>query len=539
MNCGSPLPAAQYVRMSTEHQQYSIDNQKAAIQKYCETHGFFISRTYSDGGKSGVVIKNRLGLQKLLQDVVGGNIDYRSILVYDVSRWGRFQDADEAAHYEFLCKSAGVPVHYCAEVFANDDAVPNMIMKALKRTMAGEYSRELSVRVRAGARRIARLGFKQGGAPGYGLGRMLVSSHRQPKQLLQPGEHKSIATDRVVLVLGHESEVQWVRDIFRMFVVERLTPKTIAQKLNQENIPYRANYKWNKSVVRRILSHPKYAGCAVFGRTTQVLHTPRKKLAESDWILTPGAHPAIVDQATFQQAKHLLFLRTRCGTDEQLLDALRELLAQEGKLSYRIMRNARGTPSATTYQRRFGSVGRAYDLIGYRWPLDFRAVTVRSRTMTLRDKVIAEIQTIFGADVSIVRHCCQGKPFLQMKNGPIVSVLVCRFVQIGRSPGYWDVHPTVQEREHMILAACCNSSNDALLQPMYLLAGIKERHHLRNCKGDRLFDRAVQLFSRAISRRGDEDDARWTGFTWRRLRALMHVPIYYTTESFMSEPPES
>jgi hypothetical protein len=31
------------------------------------------------------------------------------------SRWGRFQDADESAHYEFLCKSAGIPVHYCAE----------------------------------------------------------------------------------------------------------------------------------------------------------------------------------------------------------------------------------------------------------------------------------------------------------------------------------------------------------------------------------------------------------------------------------------
>src|SRR5579864_776991 len=160
MNCGNPLPAAQYVRMSTEHQQYSIDNQKAAIQKYCEAHGFFISRTYSDDGKSGVVIKNRIGLQTLLKDVVGGNTDYRSILVYDVSRWGRFQDADEAAHYEFLCKSAGIPVHYCAENFANDGSLPSSIMQALKRAMAGEFSRELSVKVKAGLVRLANLGYK-------------------------------------------------------------------------------------------------------------------------------------------------------------------------------------------------------------------------------------------------------------------------------------------------------------------------------------------------------------------------------------------
>jgi len=46
---------------------------------------------------------------------VSGHAAYKAILVYDVSRWGPFQDNDEAAHYEFLCKSTGVPVHYCAE----------------------------------------------------------------------------------------------------------------------------------------------------------------------------------------------------------------------------------------------------------------------------------------------------------------------------------------------------------------------------------------------------------------------------------------
>ena len=131
------IPAAQYVRMSTEHQQYSIENQSAAIQKYAESHGFKVVQTYSDAAKSGLVLRHRIGLQQLLHDVVGGTAVYRAILVYDISRWGRFQDTDESAHYEFLCKSAGVPVHYCAETFANDGTLPSLIMKALKRTMAG------------------------------------------------------------------------------------------------------------------------------------------------------------------------------------------------------------------------------------------------------------------------------------------------------------------------------------------------------------------------------------------------------------------
>src|SRR5579863_4954051 len=131
------VPAAQYLRMSTEYQQYSLENQSTAIQKYAEAHGFEVVRTYSDAAKRGVVIKHRTALLQLLKDVVDGTAPYRAVLVYDVSRWGRFQDIDEAAHYEFVCKLAGVPVIYCAETFSNDGTLPSLIMKALKRTMAG------------------------------------------------------------------------------------------------------------------------------------------------------------------------------------------------------------------------------------------------------------------------------------------------------------------------------------------------------------------------------------------------------------------
>ena len=46
------VPAAQYLRMSTEHQQYSLENQSPAIQKYAEFHGFEIVRTYSDAARA-------------------------------------------------------------------------------------------------------------------------------------------------------------------------------------------------------------------------------------------------------------------------------------------------------------------------------------------------------------------------------------------------------------------------------------------------------------------------------------------------------
>src|SRR5277367_2970387 len=304
------VPAAQYLRMSTENQKYSLENQSATTQKYAEIHGFEIIRTYSDAARSGLVLRRRAGLRQLLQDVVSGTSGYKAILVYDVSRWGRFQDTDESAHYEFLCKSAGVPVHYCAETFANDGTLPSLIMKALKRTMAGEYSRELGVKVLAGQKRLAHLGFKQGGPPGYGLRRMLVNPDRMPKQILETGERKSIATDRVTLVPGPPAEVQCVREIFRMLISEKRTVCGIARELNRLGIEYVGQATWDYQAVYHILTHPKYVGCHVFNQTSRRLYTPAIRLPKSDWVVTPNAFEPIVALATFEKAQRVIQSRT-------------------------------------------------------------------------------------------------------------------------------------------------------------------------------------------------------------------------------------
>ena len=64
-----PIQAAQYVRMSTEHQQYSIDNQSEAIKRYAEEHRMKVVRTYTDAGRSGLTVANRPGLRQLIDDV--------------------------------------------------------------------------------------------------------------------------------------------------------------------------------------------------------------------------------------------------------------------------------------------------------------------------------------------------------------------------------------------------------------------------------------------------------------------------------------
>src|SRR4029077_17348743 len=140
-----PIRAAQYLRMSTENQRYSTENQQNAIADYAGQHGYVVVASYIDAGKSGLSLKGRDALKQLLSDALATPRAFDAILVLDVSRWGRFQNPDQAAHYEFLCRQAGVCVVYVCEPFGEDVAPITTIVKHLKRVMAGEYSRELSI----------------------------------------------------------------------------------------------------------------------------------------------------------------------------------------------------------------------------------------------------------------------------------------------------------------------------------------------------------------------------------------------------------
>src|SRR5690349_5660278 len=128
-----PIRAAQYLRMSSDNQRYSTENQQTAIAEYAAQHGYNIVASYRDAGKSGLSLKGREALRQLLSDALDAERTFDVILVYDVSRWGRFQNPDQAAYYEFLCRQAGVRVVYCAEPFGEDVAPITTIVKHLKR----------------------------------------------------------------------------------------------------------------------------------------------------------------------------------------------------------------------------------------------------------------------------------------------------------------------------------------------------------------------------------------------------------------------
>jgi len=431
------VPAAEYIRMSTDRQEYSPAFQRAVIASYAADHNFNIVATYTDA-KSGLALRHRSGLSQLLQDAISGVQPYRAILVYDVSRWGRFLDCDESAHYEFICRRAGVAVHYCAETFANDGTMPSTVMKTLKRIMAAEFSRELSEKVTLAMTRLVKDGLWAGAMPGYGLRRMLVSKDKTPKQEMRFGERKNLKSDRTMLVPGPPEEIAVIREIFRLYSNEKRSFPYISRKLNDLGIPYHCNSRWTYQAVRQIVLNEKYTGSIVWGRYTQKLRSRCVPVAREKWVITPEVFQPIVDHKSFEAARTVWANKAWQLSDEQYLDRLRALLKTTGRLNARLINESSLTPSCSAYIGTFGTLFRAYELIGYRRTDTFTLRKRSSRNITrMYRRLYVRLRRLFP-DAHATHKSSRARPkTLRFSSGLRVAIVVCHGEQTLREEKRW------------------------------------------------------------------------------------------------------
>jgi DNA invertase Pin-like site-specific DNA recombinase len=451
------IAAAKYLRMSTESQQYSLANQTAAIAEYAKVHGFTIVRVYSDEARSGLTLQGRRGLRQLVSDVVSrAEHEYFAILVYDVSRWGRFQDTDESAHYEFLCKSSGVPVHYCAEPFKNDNTLANSLMKAVKRSLAGEFSRELGVKVHEGKSRIAAQGFHVGGRTPFGLRRQIVSDDAGRCRVLETGERKNLRSERLTLVPGPSVEVDCIREIFGRLIDDGMTAREIGRDLNLRNIKLRGR-RWTKELIEYVLTNPEYAGVSTWGRTSQRLKAPPVKLSPDQWILKPNSFDPIISRSDFDRAQELL--RPDDGrifwSRERVEKAAQQLLQQKGELSYRLFDRTAGLPSSHILRKwNFAEI-----CFSLGCPLPQRSL-VASRgirnTFRLHDKLLKDFVFRFPGELSILKDNWKR---LLLDNRFVVSLLVCRALRAVKGKSRWRICPIVRDRANLSIICCLDATN--------------------------------------------------------------------------------
>jgi len=456
--------------MSTEHQQYSTSNQMDAIREYAERRNLDIIKIYSDEGKSGLNIQGRDSLARMIADVQAGGTEFSCILVYDISRWGRFQDADEGAYYEYVCCRAGIPVHYCAEQFENDGSPVSTIVKGVKRAMAGEYSRELSSKVFQGACRLITLGYKQGGVAGYGLRRMLVDQSGQAKGMLALGEQKSIQTDRVILIPGPDDELADIRWIYQAFVTEGRTEAEIAAILNARGVRTDFGRDWSRATVHQVLTNEKYIGNNVYHRTSFKLKRRHVRNPPDKWVRADGAWQGVVDPVVFHTAQGIILARSRRFTDAEMLAALKCILERHGKITGVMIDEAEDMPSSAAFRHRFGTLVSAYAMVGYTPPADFGFIEINRWMRNTHPELIGSVaDSLRGVGAGVEIGECRNVLHV---NGEIrVSVSLCRHWNTGAGASRWVIMMDQTGRPDITIAARLASANNGI-RDYYLLPSI-------------------------------------------------------------------
>jgi hypothetical protein len=219
----------------------------------------------------------------------------------------------------------------------------------------------------------------------------LIDEGRNPKGELGRGDRKSLQTDRVVLTPGPPHEIEHVHSIYSMFVEEGKSEREIALALNQQGIVSDLGRPWTRASIHQILTNEKYIGNNIFNRVSYKLKQRRVVNQPDTWVRADGAFPSIVDRALFERARFIIDQRGNRYSDEELLALLQSVLEEEGSLSGLIIDERDGMPSSSLYRYRFGSLLRAYSLIGYAPDRDYRYIEINRHIRQSHPKLMAEV----------------------------------------------------------------------------------------------------------------------------------------------------
>ena len=327
---------AGYCRCSTAMQERSILDQQKEIQLFAEKNNLKIIRWFIDEDRSGTSIENREGFQEMRRLVEQGENDFSAILIYDLSRWGRFPDPRESIYWEIYFEKRGVDILYTNDDVQNTKSFQSAIVKAVKHAAAGDYSRRLSILITRACVSQASEGFWNGGLPPYGYKRAEVDKNHKVVRFLARGERCHNREHNLILVLGDRKEVQIVKNIFDYFVNKRVDIRTIAAMLNYNRVPAPSK-KWDLSIksgggevqveegittwsycsVYKILRNGLYTGKILWGRKKRGVFPKfenswgdkegKKSLHDKQNVIEcDGAHAPIISRMLFDKTREII-----------------------------------------------------------------------------------------------------------------------------------------------------------------------------------------------------------------------------------------
>lgn len=289
-----------YLRLSKDDEKVgeslSIDNQRKILQRYISEKGWTLVDEYVDDGWSGTNF-NRPNVQRLLEDAKSGKVN--TILVKDLSRFGRnYIEVGQYIDYIFPLYNIRF-VALTDNVDTADKQSSGMEMMPIMNVFNEWHAANTSKKVRAVREANARAGRYQAAFAPYGF---------------------IAGTDEKRTLIIDEEVAPVVRRIFGLYA-SGLSGEKIARVLNDEGIVAPSPYLekkvgrrrrrteicpfWNAGTVLQILRNAAYIGELVQMKRTTASFKNHKIIMrdESDWVVIPNAHEAIIDKELWDKCQ--------------------------------------------------------------------------------------------------------------------------------------------------------------------------------------------------------------------------------------------
>ncbi|WP_268745979.1 recombinase family protein [Ruegeria halocynthiae] len=242
----------------------------------------------------------------------------------------------------------------------------------------------------------------------------------------------------MTLVPGPDHEIAIVNQIFESFVHDGQSEAEIAAELNARRIKTDLDRSWSPAVVRQILTNEKYIGNNIWNRNSFKLKKRHVRNDPSNWVRATGVFEAIVSTDLFAAAGAIIGSRAQRMSDEEMLEGLKETLEENGFLSGIVINEAATLPSSGAYQSRFGSLLRAYSLVGFKPDRDYRYIEINRRLRGIHSDIIRN--TISGVEAvgGQVDHNPQTDT-LTVNEEFTVSIVIARCMQTGAGAFRWNI----------------------------------------------------------------------------------------------------
>jgi len=352
-----------YCRNSADiGQENSCEIQEEKCRAFAEKNGFEVIAVYADRGKSGLNAEGRPAFQAMLERSKTDN-SFQTIIVLDISRWGRFQDIDLSGHYETICRQYGKEVVFVSHGIIEKDPkrkLLHQLHKDIDRFQAAEYSETLSEKTKAGAIKVAKQGYRPGGSPPYGMRRVMLDEQKQRDRVLDPGQRKGLQNGRTILEPGDPVMQAIIHEIFELFVEKDYSEKQIAGHLNSKGIPSPGGVFWSPGAIRKILGDEQYAGSVVYNKTSGPLKSKPKPNPPDEWIVTPGSYEIVIERNLFERARDKILARRRQFSSEEIQRILKSVFDKYGLLTASLIRIEETALTQRHILDKFGSIPEAF-----------------------------------------------------------------------------------------------------------------------------------------------------------------------------------